>query len=160
MKLDLEIAPLSSWLSVKSQPLVIAGPCSAETEKQLIDSCLAIAATGKVSMLRAGIWKPRTRPGEFEGIGEIGLEWLMAARKECGLPVTVEVATAAHVELASALASSHQPASPQTREPEVTAAGAAGTAPTPAGARDSIAATPRKMCRRPIVFRCLCVVRR
>ncbi len=100
MKLDLEIAPLSSWLSVKSQPLVIAGPCSAETEKQLIESCLAIAATGKVSMLRAGIWKPRTRPGEFEGIGEIGLEWLTAAKKECGLPVTVEVATAAHVELA------------------------------------------------------------
>ncbi len=100
MKLELEIAPLSSWVNVKSQPLVISGPCSAETEKQLIDSCVAIAATGKVSMLRAGIWKPRTRPGEFEGIGAIGLEWLTSAKKETGLPTAVEVATAAHVEQA------------------------------------------------------------
>ena len=100
MKLELDIAPFESWMTIKSKPLVIAGPCSAETEKQLIDSCRAIAATGKVSMLRAGIWKPRTRPGEFEGIGNIGLEWLNNAKKETGLPVTVEVANAAHVEQA------------------------------------------------------------
>lgn len=100
MKLELDIAPLSSWVNTKSHPLVISGPCSAETEKQLIDSCVAIAATGKVSMLRAGIWKPRTRPGEFEGIGAIGLEWLTSAKKETGLPTAVEVATAAHVEQA------------------------------------------------------------
>ncbi len=98
MKLELEIAPLSSWVKTKSQPLVISGPCSAETERQLIDSCVAIAAIGKVSILRAGIWKPRTRPGEFEGIGAIGLEWLNSAKKETGLPTAVEVATAAHVE--------------------------------------------------------------
>lgn len=98
MKLELEIAPLSSWVKTKSQPLVISGPCSAETERQLIDSCVAIAASGKVSMLRAGIWKPRTRPGEFEGIGAIGLDWLNSAKKETGLPTAVEVATAAHVE--------------------------------------------------------------
>ncbi len=100
MKLELDIAPLSSWVKTKSQPLVISGPCSAETEKQLIDSCVAIAATGKASILRAGIWKPRTRPGEFEGIGAIGLEWLTSAKKETGLPTAVEVATAAHVEQA------------------------------------------------------------
>lgn len=100
MKLELEIAPLSSWVKTKSQPLVISGPCSAETEGQLIDSCVAIAASGKVSMLRAGIWKPRTRPGEFEGIGAIGLDWLNSAKKETGLPTAVEVATAAHVEQA------------------------------------------------------------
>ena len=100
MKLELEIAPLSSWVKTKSQPLVISGPCSAETERQLIDSCVAIAAIGKVSILRAGIWKPRTRPGEFEGIGAIGLDWLNSAKKETGLPTAVEVATAAHVEQA------------------------------------------------------------
>jgi len=100
MKLELEIAPLSQWLPSKSEPLVISGPCSAETESQLMNTCMQLAETGKVSMLRAGIWKPRTRPGEFEGIGDIGLEWLKNASKETGLPTTVEVANAAHVEKA------------------------------------------------------------
>jgi len=78
--------------------LVIAGPCSAETEDQLVATAHLLAATGKVSALRAGIWKPRTRPGEFEGIGSIGLEWLKRAKEETGLPTAVEVATAKHVE--------------------------------------------------------------
>jgi chorismate mutase len=98
MKLDLKIQPLSSWITAKNQPLLIAGPCSAETEDQLVATAHLLAATGKVSALRAGIWKPRTRPGEFEGIGSIGLEWLKRAKAETGLPTAVEVANAKHVE--------------------------------------------------------------
>src|ERR1700749_1965282 len=98
MKLELNIQPLSAWITPKAEPLLIAGPCSAETEDQLVATCQLLANTGKVSALRAGIWKPRTRPGEFEGIGSIGLEWLNTAKKETGLPTTVEVATAKHVE--------------------------------------------------------------
>lgn len=98
MKLDLKIQPLSSWITAKAQPLLIAGPCSAETEEQLVATAHLLAATGKVTALRAGIWKPRTRPGEFEGIGSIGLEWLKRAKAETGLPTAVEVATAKHVE--------------------------------------------------------------
>ena len=81
---------------------MIAGPCSAETEDQLIATAHLIAKTGKASVLRAGIWKPRTRPGEFEGVGSIGLQWLKRAKEETGLPTAVEVATAKHVEEALA----------------------------------------------------------
>nr|WP_199079948.1 chorismate mutase [Pedobacter sp. ASV19] len=102
MKLNLNIQPLSSWLNVKNEPLIISGPCSAETEEQLLSTAHLLAATGKVSVLRAGIWKPRTRPGEFEGIGSIGLEWLNKAKEQTGLPTAVEVATAKHVEEALA----------------------------------------------------------
>lgn len=102
MKLNLNIEPLENWLNIKSQPLIISGPCSAETEEQLVSTANLLAATGKVSVLRAGIWKPRTRPGEFEGIGSIGLEWLKRAKAETGLPTAVEVATAKHVEEALA----------------------------------------------------------
>ena len=98
MKLDLNIQPLNSWIKTGSEPLLIAGPCSAETEDQLVATAHLLANTGKVSALRAGIWKPRTRPGEFEGIGSIGLEWLKRAKAETGLPTTVEVATGKHVE--------------------------------------------------------------
>ncbi len=82
------------------RPLIISGPCSAETEIQVLQTAKDLAATGKIDVLRAGIWKPRTKPGLFEGIGEIGLEWLTTAKKETGLPTTVEVATAQHVEQA------------------------------------------------------------
>ena len=102
MKLNLNIQPLSSWIDVKNEPLIISGPCSAETEDQLLSTAHLLAATGKVSVLRAGIWKPRTRPGEFEGIGSIGLEWLKKAKAETGLPTAVEVANAKHVEEALA----------------------------------------------------------
>lgn len=102
MKLQLNIQPLESWIYVKNQPLLISGPCSAETEDQLLSTAHLLAATGKVSVLRAGIWKPRTRPGEFEGIGSIGLEWLKRAKAETGLPTAVEVANARHVEEALA----------------------------------------------------------
>lgn len=102
MKHNLDILPLKSWMDTGNGPLIIAGPCSAETEEQVLATSHLLANTGKVNVLRAGIWKPRTRPGEFEGIGSIGLEWLMKAKAETGLKVTTEVATARHVEEALA----------------------------------------------------------
>lgn len=94
---------LRTWLDdfQLNHPLVIAGPCSAETEEQV----LKIANELKYSdatIFRAGIWKPRTRPGGFEGVGEIGLKWLQKAKAETGLLMATEVATAAHVKLALA----------------------------------------------------------
>lgn len=94
-------ASMRKWLDdfALSHPLVIAGPCSAETESQV----LAIADQLKnsdVSIFRAGIWKPRTRPGGFEGVGAIGLKWLQKAKAQTGLLMAVEVANAAHVKLA------------------------------------------------------------
>ncbi len=81
------------------RPVLIAGPCSAETEEQVIQTATRLFRTGKVDILRAGIWKPRTRPGAFEGIGTKGLPWLQKAKELTGLPVAVEVAKASHVEL-------------------------------------------------------------
>ena len=86
---------LETW---NKRPLIISGPCSAETEQQVLETADRLKATGKVDMLRAGIWKPRTRPGSFEGIGTKGLPWLQQARKNTGLPITVEVATGKQVE--------------------------------------------------------------
>ena len=80
------------------RPLIISGPCSAETEEQLIATAQRLANTGKIDMLRAGIWKPRTKPGLFEGIGAKGLPWMLQAKKLTGLPTTVEVATGKQVE--------------------------------------------------------------
>lgn len=85
----------------QAAPLLIAGPCSAENEEQVMAVATSLAAKG-VSMFRAGIWKPRTRPGCFEGVGKEGLVWLQRVKKELGLSVTTEVATAAHVEQALA----------------------------------------------------------
>jgi len=80
------------------RPLIISGPCSAETEEQVLQTATRLAATGKIDMLRAGIWKPRTRPGSFEGIGTKGLPWMQKAKQQTRLPITVEVATARQVE--------------------------------------------------------------
>ena len=80
------------------RPLIISGPCSAETEEQVLATATQLAATGKVDILRAGIWKPRTRPGSFEGVGTKGLPWLQKAKELTGLPVAVEVATGKQVE--------------------------------------------------------------
>src|SRR4249920_3301236 len=80
------------------RPLIISGPCSAETEQQVLETAVRLHKTGKVDMLRAGIWKPRTRPGSFEGVGTKGLPWLQKAKQLTGMPVTVEVATAKQVE--------------------------------------------------------------
>ncbi len=84
------------------RPLIIAGPCSAETQEQTMQTCMALAATGQVDILRAGVWKPRTRPGQFEGTGVRGLAWMAQAKRATGLPFAVEVATAKHVEAALA----------------------------------------------------------
>lgn len=97
MKLDLNIADKSTWLSEKS-PVIISGPCSVESEEQVMQTAEEIAKTGKVSILRGGIWKPRTRPNSFEGVGEEGLKWLKNAGLKVGLPVATEVANADHVE--------------------------------------------------------------
>lgn len=94
----LHISPLSEWLPGRPLPLVISGPCGAETEEQVMETARALAATGKVSIFRAGIWKPRTRPNSFEGVGSVGLQWLKRVKKETGLLTTVEVANAGHVE--------------------------------------------------------------
>lgn len=80
------------------RPMVISGPCSAESPEQVMEIATALAKTGKVDVLRAGIWKPRTKPGMFEGIGVKGLPWMAEAKQVTGLPIAVEVATAKHVE--------------------------------------------------------------
>ena len=82
------------------RPLIISGPCSAETREQTLDTCVRLAATGVVDVLRAGIWKPRTRPGTFEGVGLKGLAWLSEAKRLTGLPIATEVASSKHVESA------------------------------------------------------------
>ena len=83
-----------------STPFVIAGPCSVETESQILATARALAQIPGVKMLRGGVWKPRTRPNAFEGRGEEALVWLREAKQETGLPTTTEVATPNHVELA------------------------------------------------------------
>lgn len=97
MKLDLNIAEKSTWLPQKT-PIIISGPCSVESEEQMMQTAKEITKAGKVSILRGGIWKPRTRPNSFEGVGEDGLKWLKNAGLEVGLPVATEVANAEHVE--------------------------------------------------------------
>jgi len=81
-------------------PLILAGPCSVESEEQILATAQALAQIPEVTMLRGGIWKPRTRPDAFEGRGEEGLVWLREAKQEAGLPIATEVATPEHVELA------------------------------------------------------------
>ena len=81
------------------RPLIIAGPCSAETEEQVITTAMQLASKG-IKIFRAGIWKPRTKPGSFEGIGVEGLSWMQRVKKETGMYITTEVATPKHVEAA------------------------------------------------------------
>ncbi|MGY8934041.1 MAG: chorismate mutase [Flavobacteriales bacterium] len=92
---------LRTWLNAMdlNHPLVIAGPCSAESEEQVLKIAHQLKKTD-ATILRAGIWKPRTRPGNFEGVGEIGLKWLKRAKDETGLLTATEVANPKHVELA------------------------------------------------------------
>lgn len=99
MKLNLDIAPLESWAKHKHKPLIIAGPCSAESEDQLMQTCSQLKDM-KVDIFRAGIWKPRTRPNSFEGYGEKALVWLKTVKEELGVPFAVEVANPQHIELA------------------------------------------------------------
>ena len=92
---------MRKWLDDMNlgHPLVVAGPCSAETEDQVLKIAHELKDTD-VSYYRAGIWKPRTRPGNFEGVGAIGLKWLQKEKEETGLKTATEVANRAHVDLA------------------------------------------------------------
>lgn len=78
------------------RPIVIAGPCSAESEEQVLETAKNLASKG-IKIFRAGIWKPRTKPGGFEGIGVIGLPWLKKVKEETGMYVATEVANKDHV---------------------------------------------------------------
>ncbi len=98
--MDLQLSPLNLLGTAPAQrPTVIAGPCSAETEEQVMNTAAQLAGKG-VKIFRAGIWKPRTKPGGFEGIGKEGLPWLNRVQQELGMKVATEVATKAHVEAA------------------------------------------------------------
>lgn len=91
------IIPLSEWgLFTAPKPYVIAGPCSAESREQLLSTAAELHSRG-ISVFRAGIWKPRTHPGSFEGVGNIGLEWMAEAKAAYGLKIATEVACAKHV---------------------------------------------------------------
>ncbi|MCQ2314317.1 MAG: bifunctional 3-deoxy-7-phosphoheptulonate synthase/chorismate mutase type II [Bacteroidales bacterium] len=92
------ISTIEDWFSSRSGLLIAAGPCSVESRSQMLN--IAEALRGKVSIIRGGIWKPRTRPSAFEGIGEKGLEWLREAGETAGLPTMTEIATPRHLEAA------------------------------------------------------------
>jgi chorismate mutase len=100
MGTDIQIKPIHDWFPEPGNPLVIAGPCSAENEFQVMETARQIAEIPMVKVFRSGIWKPRTRPGDFEGVGEEGLKWLRQVKKIYGLWTTVEIAEPKHVELA------------------------------------------------------------
>lgn len=90
------LKPTNEWGVFGKKPLIISGPCSAETEEQVLSIARQLHAIG-VNVFRAGIWKPRTRPNSFEGVGSIGLNWLKTVKQETGMPITVEVANVKHV---------------------------------------------------------------
>lgn len=94
---QLDIVPMNEWLPQSEQPLVIAGPCSAESEEQVMQTARELKKVSQVSVFRAGIWKPRTRPGGFSGMGVEALSWMKRVKEETGLLTTIEVANANHV---------------------------------------------------------------
>lgn len=96
MLISMDIKPFHLPKLAQERPIVIAGPCSAETEEQTLQTARTLAANG-VQIFRAGIWKPRTKPGGFEGIGVKGLPWLKRVKEETGMSVATEVATEKHV---------------------------------------------------------------
>lgn len=96
---QLRIGPAGDWLKGKSGLVVISGPCSAESREQVLQTARELSRIPQVALFRAGVWKPRTRPGGFEGRGEPALEWLKEARAETGLKTAVEVARPQHIEM-------------------------------------------------------------
>ncbi|MFV0344848.1 MAG: chorismate mutase [Bacteroidales bacterium] len=98
MTLELDLLPISAWLPDTEYPLLIAGPCSLENEEQVINTARELEKDRRVHVFRGGVWKPRTRPGCFEGMGSIALEWLKLVKRETRLMVGTEVANAAHTE--------------------------------------------------------------
>ena len=94
---NLELIPLYEWgMFTEPRPSVIAGPCSAETEEQVMQTAAQLKEFG-INVFRAGIWKPRTHPGCFEGVGTPGLKWMQRAKRELGLKIATEVASEKHV---------------------------------------------------------------
>lgn len=98
MTSKLDINQIKDWLPGINNPLLISGPCSLESEEQAMETAKLLAKDHRVHVYRGGVWKPRTRPGSFEGIGSIGLKWLQMVKKETGLKVGTEVANAQHTE--------------------------------------------------------------
>ncbi len=100
MKTEVQVATKQKRISnilEESGRLIIAGPCSAESQEQVIETAKALASDGRVHFLRAGIWKPRTMPGSFEGVGTLGFKWLKMAKTITGLPIATEVGSERHV---------------------------------------------------------------
>ena len=91
---------IKTWLPSINEPLIISGPCGAESLEQLLKTAQQLKEINKVSLFRAGVWKPRTRPNSFEGKGEEALQWLTEVKKQFGFKITVEVANAQHTEMA------------------------------------------------------------
>jgi chorismate mutase len=96
MVVDVDLEPISLDGEIFTKPVIIAGPCSAETEEQVLNTAIPLAKMG-IKIFRAGIWKPRTRPNAFEGVGSVGLKWLQTVKKETGMKVSIEVANVKHV---------------------------------------------------------------
>ncbi len=97
-----ELINIKNWgfsADGEQKTFLISGPCSAETEGQVVETAMAVAKTG-ANLFRAGVWKPRTRPNSFEGVGEAAFPWLRTAKQLTGLPICIEIASAKHVELA------------------------------------------------------------
>jgi len=92
-----DIVPISGWREGLEEPLIIAGPCSAESRQQVLATARALARDKRVKVFRAGVWKPRTRPGQFEGVGREALQWMADAKNETGLLLATEVAQPSHV---------------------------------------------------------------
>jgi len=97
MVLKMDITPLNRWIKDGGRPFIISGPCSAESEEQVIETARCLAEIKQVRAFRAGIWKPRTRPGAFEGAGNVALKWLRRVKEETGLLTATEVANEKHV---------------------------------------------------------------
>lgn len=99
MKTSANIIPINEWFEeTKNLPVIISGPCSAETKKQVIDTAKKLNLINNISIFRAGIWKPRTRPDTFEGVGSKGFKWLKQVKEETKLLIAVEVANPEHIE--------------------------------------------------------------
>ena len=95
------IQSITSWMDQSTQsPLLISGPCSVESPEQVLVTAQQLKAHTPISLLRGGVWKPRTKPGSFEGVGAEAMQWLIDAGRAINTPVTTEVANAQHVEIA------------------------------------------------------------
>jgi len=97
MAKELELTPVAEWgFFTLPRPMIIAGPCSAESEEQVMETAEGLSALG-IHVFRAGIWKPRTHPGSFEGVGAPGLKWMQKVKRELGMKICTEVASERHV---------------------------------------------------------------